>query len=168
MERNIRTIISSFKSTFKMKDLNNCVVAEIQISYKPAISDKPIIKTSLDASTIIRKYFNPDTIAYKEQLVIMYLNSEERVIGVYGLSEGGTRMAIADIKIVFAIALTTASSSFIIAHNHPSGNLKPSQADIDLTNRLREAARLIDMKLIDHLIISPFGNEFFSFDNDNF
>lgn len=85
----------------------------------------------------MRKYFNPDTIAYKEQLVIMYLNSAGRVIGVYGLSEEGTRIAIADIKIVFAIALNTASTFFIIAHNHPSGNLMPSQADIEFTNRLR-------------------------------
>jgi len=98
----------------------------------------------------------------------MYLNSEGRVIGVYGLSEGGTKYTIVDIKIVFAIALNTASSSFIIAHNHPSGNLKPSQADIDLTNRLREAARLLEMRLLDHLIISPFGGEFFSFENDHF
>lgn len=151
-----------------MKDLNDSIVAEIQISYKPAISDKPIIKSALDAYTIMRKYFNPDTIAYKEQLVIMYLNSAGRVIGVYGLSEGGTKFTIADIKIVFAIALNTASASFIIAHNHPSGNLKPSQADIELTNRLREATRLMDIKLLDHLIISPFGNEFFSFENDEF
>jgi len=49
-----------------MKDLNNSVVAEIQISYKPAISDKPVIKSALDAYIIMRKYFNPDTIAYKE------------------------------------------------------------------------------------------------------
>lgn len=149
-----------------MKDLNSSVVAEIQISYKPAISDKPIIKTALDAYTIMRKYFNPDTIAYKEQLVIMYLNSQGRVIGVYGLSEGGTKYAIADIKIVFAIALNTASSSFIIAHNHPSGNLKPSQADIDLTDRLRDAAKLMDMKLLDHLIIPPSENNFYSFSNE--
>jgi DNA repair protein RadC len=149
-----------------MKDLNNYVVAEIQISYKPAISDKPIIKTALDAYTIMRKYFNQDTIAYKEQLVIMYLNSEGRVIGVYGLSEGGTKYTIADIKIVFAIALNTASSAFIIGHNHPSGNLKPSKADIELTNRLREAAKLMDMRLLDHLIISPFHHEYYSISND--
>ncbi|MBW0161798.1 MAG: JAB domain-containing protein [Sediminibacterium sp. Gen4] len=149
-----------------MKDLNNCVVAEIQISYKPAISDKPVIKSALDAYTIMRKYFNPETIAYKEQLVIMYLNNEGRVIGVYGLSEGGTKYTIVDIKIVFAIALNTASSAFIIAHNHPSGSLKPSQADIDLTNRLKEAAKFMDIRLLDHLIISPFGREFFSFENN--
>jgi DNA repair protein RadC len=151
-----------------MKDLNNSIVAEIQISYKPAISDKPIIKTALDAYTIMRKYFNPNTIAYKEQMVIMYLNSIGRVIGVYGLSEGGTKFTIADIKIIFAIALNTASNSFILAHNHPSGKLNPSQADIDLTNRLREAAKLMEMELLDHLIISPFGNDFFSFENENF
>ena len=98
----------------------------------------------------------------------MYLNSLGREIGVYGLSEGGTKFTIADIKIVFAIALNTASSAFIIAHNHPSGNLKPSKADIELTNCLREAAKLMDMKLLDHLIISPFGREFFSFENDQF
>lgn len=150
-----------------MKDLNNYVVAEIQISYKPAISDKPVIKSALDAYTIMRKYFNLDTIAYKEQLVIMYLNSEGRVIGVYGLSEGGTKYTIVDIKIVFAVALNTASSSFIIAHNHPSGNITPSEADIDLTNRLREAAKLMEMRLLDHLIISPFGNEFLSFESES-
>ena len=95
----------------------------------------------------------------------MYMNRNNRVLGVYPLSEGGLTGTVADIRLILGIALKVAATGIILCHNHPSGNLKPSQADIQLTQRVREAGKLLDIPLIDHLIISPVC-EFMSFSDE--
>jgi DNA repair protein RadC len=79
------------------------------------------------------------------------------------MSTGGLTGTVADIRLILSIALTTASTSIILAHNHPSGNMKSSKADVDLTNRIKEGARILDVKLFDHLIISPVDGIYSSF-----
>lgn len=96
-----------------------------------------------------------------EQFKVILLNRAHRVLGVFDLSTGGTSGTIAEPKLVFASSILRNASAIIIAHNHPSGNLKPSTADIDLTKKLKEAGKLLDIPVLDHLIVTSEG--YFSF-----
>jgi DNA repair protein RadC len=130
-------------------------VAEISVSYKPAITNKPIITSSGDAYTLIRKFFSDDTIHLQESFIVMYLNRASKVLGIYTASNGGINGTVADIRLILAVALKCAASNIILAHNHPSCSLKPSPQDVELTSKMREAAKIMDIRIVDHLIISP-------------
>jgi DNA repair protein RadC len=86
------------------------------------------------------------------------------VIGSYQLSKGGITGTIADVRLILSVALKTLASGLILAHNHPSGNLKPSEADKHITSKIRQAAKLLDIELLDHIIISSEG--YYSFMDD--
>ena len=85
------------------------------------------------------------------------------MLGIYPLSRGGITASLVDVRLIFAVALKCNATGIIICHNHPSGNLKASKADINLTNKIKECSTLLDITLIDHLIISKTG--FYSFIN---
>ena len=138
------------------KMFNN--VAEIEVVYKPAISDKPIISSSLDAYNVLVNFFPSETLCLQERFVAMYLNRSNRVFGVYPMSVGGITGTVVDIRLLLSVALKTAATGIIIAHNHPSGNLKPSEADKEITNKIKSSCKLMDIELLDHLIISPVGS----------
>ena len=127
-------------------------VAEITLSYKPIIAGRPIIKTAEEAFAAFKTFFNEDLIGLQEQFVVMYLNRANRILGIYKLSNGGITGTVADIRLILGTALKTAACSIILCHNHPSGNLGPSQTDIDLTRRIKEAAALMDIKLMATLL----------------
>lgn len=82
--------------------------------------------------------------------------------GIYEISSGGITGTLVDLRILFAVVLKSLSTSIILAHNHPSGNLKPSEADKRLTNKIKSASELLDIKLLDHVIIIPNGS-YYSF-----
>ncbi len=96
-----------------------------------------------------------------EQFWILMLNRANRVIKKCLISQGGVAGTVADPKIIFKLALEELASGVILAHNHPSGNLTASQADIDLTKKLKDAGRLLDIQVLDHLIVA--GQKYFSF-----
>ena len=137
-------------------------LAEIEVSYKPKKVIHPIIKTSADAYTQLSKFFPGKTISLQEKFVVGYLNAANRLIGVYEMSRGGITNTIVDLRLLLAVALKTASTGVALAHNHPSGNLKPSNSDREITERVKEACKLFDIKLLDHLILSP-NDSYFSF-----
>lgn len=96
-----------------------------------------------------------------EEFWIILLNRSNRIIRKMCVSEGGISGTVADPKKIFKIALEAHSSSMILCHNHPSGNEKPSEADIRLTRKLKEAGQLLDLPVLDHIIIAR--DHFFSF-----
>lgn len=96
-----------------------------------------------------------------EEFWILLLSRNCKIIAKELISKGGLSGTVADPKIIFGIALQHQASSIILAHNHPSGNLKPSQQDIDLTKKIHAAGRILDIGVLDHLIITDGG--FFSF-----
>ena len=138
-------------------------VSEIEVSYRPAIGRKPIIQSALDAAIELRPSFDEKTIALQEQFVVMYLNTRNRVLGIYPLSYGGITGTIAEVRLILSVALKVAATGIILSHNHPSGNLSPSSADKDITKKIGEACKFMDFKLLDHLILSPEEGEYFSF-----
>jgi DNA repair protein RadC len=142
-------------------------VSEIEISYKPAIGSKPEVTSSSDAYLILKEHYPENQIALKEYFVVMYLNQANRVIGVQKLSIGGLTSAVADVRLIFGTALKAAASGIIISHNHPSGNLRPSHADKLITEKIKEAGKLLDIQLIDHIIISN-DYQYISFADEGF
>jgi DNA repair protein RadC len=130
-------------------------VAEIEVSYYPVVSRKPAINSAEDAFQELLPFFSPKTIALKENFVVMYLNRANRVLGIYKAFAGGITGTMVDLRMILSVALKTAATGIILAHNHPSGNLKPSQADIEITKRIAAGCLLLDIKLVDHLIITP-------------
>ena len=140
-------------------------LSEIHVSYKPGlISSTTTITNSQNAYEIFKSLFPADTISLQEQFVVLYLNRANRVIGSYQLSKGGITGTIADVRLILSVALKTLATGLILAHNHPSGNLKPSEADIQLTNKVKQAAKLMDIEVLDHMILS--SNGYFSFTDD--
>lgn len=132
-------------------------VPEFKISYKPKFSFKkrPKIISSQFAADIFFKHFDSDTIAYYESAKLMMLNRENRIIGIYSISEGSLSGTIMDIRKIFQALLLSNSHSYIVCHNHPSSQLKPSKSDIDISNKLKKIGKLMNINLLDHLIITP-------------
>ena len=130
-------------------------VSEIEITYKPAIGSKPEVTSSSDAYEILKEHYPENQIALKEYFVVMYLNQANRVIGVQKLSVGGLTSAIADVRLLFGTALKVLATGLVISHNHPSGSTRPSLQDRNLTKQVKEAGKLLDIKLLDHLILTP-------------
>lgn len=137
-------------------------VAEVQLSYKPHFKaqERPQINSAKQAYQILLDSWDLNLINFIEQAKMILLNRNNRVLGIVDLSTGGGGCTVVDLKEVFAIALKATATSLILAHNHPSEDLKPSSDDIRLTEKLKQAAKLLDIELHDHLIISE--NNYFS------
>lgn len=134
-------------------------VAEVQLSYKPHFKaqERPQINSSKQAYQILLNNWDNELINFIEQAKMILLNRNNRVLGIVDLSTGGGGSTVVDLKVVLAIALKATATSLILAHNHPSGDLKPSSHDIRLTKKLKEAGKLLEIEVHDHLIVSENG-----------
>ena len=103
---------------------------------------------------ILRANWSED-IELLEEFVVLLLTKSNQVKGLFRASRGGLSGTVVDAKIIFAVALKSVASAMILAHNHPSGCLQPSQSDIELTKRLRTLGNLLDLPILDHLILAP-------------
>src|SRR5262245_61872322 len=121
-------------------------VAEIQLVYKSNVkpSQRPKITASQDACNILRQYWDESRIELVEQFKVMLLSHANKVLGIVEISTGGISGTVADPKLILVAALKAGASGIILSHNHPSGNLNPSQADIDLTKKIKEGARFLE------------------------
>jgi DNA repair protein RadC len=142
-------------------------VSEIQVSYRPALKPSQMLKieNSSHAADYLRGIWN-DSMERTESMYILCLNKANRILGHHLISSGGSNACLADPKIIFSIALRTVCSAFILAHNHPSGNLKPSEADIALSKKIREGGKILDIDFLDHLIMTSEGYRSMSDEND--
>jgi DNA repair protein RadC len=138
-------------------------VSEIQITYRNAIPSayRPKITCSDDAYLVFQANWDPNTIDMREEFKVLALNRANQVLGIIPVSAGGVAGTVVDPKIVFGAALKALASSIVLGHNHPSSNLTPSEADIRLTQKLKEAGQALDLPVIDHLIVTKEG--FYSF-----
>jgi len=111
---------------------------------------------------LVNQYFKTKvTELLHEEFYVLYLNNANRLLGEERISMGGLAGTIADVRIIFSYAIKYLSTSIILIHNHPSGNPKPSQLDIDQTKKIKEAGKLLDIRVLDHVIIAEAG--FYSF-----
>ena len=141
-------------------------VAEVELVYKSKVkpSERPHITSSLDAYNVIKLLWDEDKIDLMEQFKVLFMNRANRILCLYNLSSGGITGTVADPRLIYAAALRINAISLILCHNHPSGSLKPSHADIDLTRKIKTAGTYFDMKVFDHLIIT--SETYFSFSDE--
>jgi DNA repair protein RadC len=135
-------------------------VNEVSLHYKLKhdTTDYPIIKNSNDAAEILFGSWDKYTIGLEEQLKVLYLNRRNQVIGLYTVCIGGVTGTVVCNKKILACGLKIVASGMIIAHNHPSGNKQLSEQDRIITRSLKECGKIMDIKLLDHIIILPNGN----------
>lgn len=138
-------------------------VAEVEITYNPKfkVSERPQVNSSKQAYQILIQQWDKGKIELIEEFKVLLFNRRNRVLGLVHISSGGFSGTIADPKVIFSAALKACASGVILCHCHPSGELDPSREDIALTNKLSNGGALLDLKILDHLIISK--DAFYSF-----
>ncbi len=137
-----------------MFDLAN--IAEVKLSYSTNVkpSERPQITDLKDVLPILKHIWPPDTIELKECFYTLLLDRANKVLGAVRIGEGGISGTVADVRHILQSAILSNSSSLILAHNHPSGNTQPSEADIKLTRKIVQAGELHDIKVLDHVILT--------------
>jgi DNA repair protein RadC len=136
-------------------------VAEIEVSYSQRIPAKDRIKVCGASDAFeATKLFWPST-DHVEYFYVLYLNRNNQILGCHQISKGGFTGTVIDVRVIYQIALKACATSIICLHNHPSGNLTPSDADQQITQKIKEAGRLLDIQLLDHLVIT--SEKYYSF-----
>ncbi len=136
-------------------------IKEIKVSYTSGNTNKVKIRHSKDSYELLKSCWNMNTIELQEEFKVLLLNRNHQVLGIYPLSKGGISGTVVDAKLVFSVALKCNASSIVMAHNHPSGNLKPSETDLRLTKKLKDAGKHLDIQVLDHIILSK--DDYYSF-----
>lgn len=136
-------------------------VGEVELSYKSTAKSLYKITDSEDVYKLLRPTYKEGTICYKEYFKVVFLNQANQVLGYTLISEGGLTSTDVDIRIILQAALLTNAVALVLAHNHPSGNRKPSKEDMLLTKRIKDAAQLMRIDVLDHLILTD--TDYYSF-----
>jgi DNA repair protein RadC len=134
-------------------------IAELTLTYQYTLppAERLFVKSSIEAAEIFRPYFD-DCIEFKEHAYVMLLNQAQHVIAIYKLSEGALAATLIDVRLLFCAALKSLASKIILCHNHPSGSLHPSKQDIEFTRKVKEGAKLLEMDVVDHIIVTREGH----------
>ena len=130
-------------------------VCEVKLTYKSNIkaSQRYVITSSQDAYRILRGQYDDDTIEYKEYFKVMLLNIANKVLGIVVISEGGAIGTVVDTKQILQAAILANATGILLSHNHPSMNAKPSENDRKMTRRIVDAAKIMQIEVIDHIIV---------------
>ena len=115
---------------------------------------KKTIKNAEDAFEFIKQFWNEDIEVY-ESVFILLINRGNKTIGWAKISQGGIAGSVIDVKLVCKYVVDSLASAIILAHNHPSGNKKPSVSDIEITKKIIKALDFFDCKVLDHIIVTP-------------
>jgi len=154
--------LMQFKGIGEAKAIS--IVAALELGRRLESSseeDREVVKSSKDAYKILKS--NLADLPH-EEFWVLYLNRANKVVEKRFISRGGVSGTVADFKIILKRGLELLASSIVLAHNHPSGNLTPSEEDRKLTKKFNEAVKLLDMSLLDHIIVTESG--YFSFRDD--
>ena len=115
------------------------------------------ITQSKDAADLFRKVWDNDTLPIYESAICIFLNRQNNTIGWFKISQGGLTGTLMDVRLILATALNCLASGIILCHNHPSGNLTPSETDIAMTKKIKQSAEIMEISLLDHLILTEDG-----------
>ena len=126
---------------------------EIEIKVTLSKGEKIKIGNSQDAYNVFKDLFDPNTLVWSEEMILLAVNRNNEIYAWRRISSGGTTGTVCDPKVIFSILLNCGASAFILAHNHPSGTLIPSAQDISITKKLVNGGEILDINLLDHLII---------------
>ena len=131
-------------------------VNEVEIIYRNTTpyQDRIQIRSSATAYEILLASWDQNRLDMVEQFKILLLDQQNNCLAISEIATGGTSACLADPKVIFATALKTRATGIILAHNHPSGNLTPSEADKLLTRKLKDGGKLLDIAVLDHLIVT--------------
>ncbi|MBS1979206.1 MAG: DNA repair protein [Bacteroidetes bacterium] len=134
-------------------------VAEIKLSYRTKVrpSERVPVTSSRDAYNLLMRHWDQKLIEFLEQFKVILLTRSNKALGLFEVSTGSSTGTIADPKLIFAAAIKANAAGIILAHNHPSGSLIASITDIDITKRLKEGGKLLEIQVLDHLILSKEG-----------
>ena len=132
-------------------------VGEVELSYKPKFKSLHQITCSEDAYKYLLPTYKEGTICHKEYFKVLFLNQSSQVLGYTLISEGGITDTTVDVRVILQAALLTNSVAIILAHNHPSSSMKPSRQDMEITKQVKDAAQLMRIKVLDHLILTDAG-----------
>ena len=138
---------------------NEYNIAEVRLSYNSKVkaSERPHIGSSVDAYRIFLESWDKETIELYEICKLMLLNRANKVLGIATLSQGGLSGTVTDVRVILQYAIKANACGMIMCHNHPSGNIEASDADLKISHKIKEAAALHEISLLDHLIISAEG-----------
>lgn len=161
-QRTIRNLVRSFKGVGDAKAVTLLAAIELGKRYaQEGPVEKPVINMPSKAyDLMLDKLTGLD----HEEFWAIYLNTAKRVIARARISQGGVAATVVDVKIVLRHAIDNLASGMILVHNHPSGSLRPSAQDDALTDKLKNAAKLIDVCVVDHIIFSSRG--FYSYSDE--
>jgi len=145
-----------FLKTLKFRAMGKLnEIYEVDVVYKrPSFASMKSVCCIEDSIALFRKLITEEKIDFKEFFIVAFLSRDNKVLGISRVSEGTTSSTCVNIKEILLLAVKTNSSSIILCHNHPSGNLKPSESDISLTRKIKEACGFCDITLLDHIIIT--------------
>ncbi|HRH03880.1 MAG TPA: JAB domain-containing protein [Bacteroidia bacterium] len=131
-------------------------INEVELVYrsKTRAADRPKITTSKDAHNLLMLSWDFNKMDLLEEFKIILLDRKNSCIGISNIATGGITGCVVDPKVIFATALKARATGIILSHNHPSGNLKPSQEDISITKKLIGGGKLLDINILDHLILT--------------
>ena len=150
--------LMKFKGIGEAKAVSIVAALELGRRRKPADNIKRQIVTSKDAADIFQPLLGDNA---HEEFWVLFLNRANIITGKHQVSSGGMTGTVVDPKMIFKAALDAKAVGIILCHNHPSGNVKPSQQDIDLTKKIVAAGKLMEISVLDHLIVAQ--NSFYSF-----
>jgi DNA repair protein RadC len=138
----------------------------VQVSYRRSarLKDIQACTSSADLYRLLKHFYNPDTVELREEFWAVFFNRANKPLAVINAGIGNEVGTTTDLKLIWKIALDVRASYFVVSHNHPSSNLKPSPADIKLTRTLADGSKLLDLTLLDHIIFSSTG--YYSFADD--
>ena len=138
------------------QSFNFLQIAEVKLVYVTKVkpSERPSIKTSKEAQRILFESWAYDNIEHVETCKMLLLSRSNKVLGITTVSKGGVSASLMDTKVIFQYALKANACGVIIAHNHPSGNVAPSENDLKITRKIKEAGEILDIQLLDHIILT--------------
>jgi len=138
-------------------------IAQVELIYRNKVkaADRPKVTNSKDAYKLFLSTWDENKIELVESFQIMLLDRRNTCLGISEISTGGVNSCIADPKIIFATALKSRACNLILAHNHPSGDIVPSNADMMVSRKIKQGAGLLDIQVLDHLIVTP--DQYYSF-----